>query len=107
MIIKEKGFIHHVFFWLKNPEQHEDRLRLAEGLKKLSKVPTIKDFHIGNPASTNRDVIDTTYSFSWLVLFDSAEDQDVYQTHPIHLKFIEECANLWGKVIVYDTVNAG
>ena len=105
MIIEKNGFIHHVFFWLKNAGRDEDRGELIEGLKKLSKAPTIKDFHIGIPAPTNRDVIDTTYSVSWLLIFENPEDQEVYQTDPIHLKFIEECSHLWKKVVVYDTVN--
>jgi hypothetical protein len=102
MIIDSNGFIHHVFFWLKDPQKISG---LIEGLQKLSKAPTIKDFHIGIPAPTNRDVIDTTYSVSWLLLFETPEDQEVYQTDPVHLKFIEECAPLWEKVVVYDTVN--
>jgi hypothetical protein len=106
MIIEKNGFIHHVFFWLKNPESKEDLERLLIGLQKLSKALTIRDFHIGKPANTNRDVIDTSYAASWLVFFESAEDQDVYQTDPVHLKFIEECSYLWSKVMVYDTISA-
>lgn len=105
MIIEKNGFIHHVFFWLKNPESNEDLNQLIEGLQKLSKAPTIKDFHIGKPAQTTRGVIDSSYSASWLLLFKNAEDQDLYQTDPIHLKFIDECSNLWNKVLVYDTVS--
>lgn len=104
MIIEENGFIHHVYFWLKNPESKENRNELVAGLKKLSHVTTIQSFHIGMPAATNRDVIDSTYSVSWLLLFKNKEDQDSYQADPIHLKFVEECAHLWSKVIVYDTV---
>lgn len=98
-------FVHHVYFWLKNPASSNDKDKLVEGLKKLSKVKTIKTFHIGKPASTNRDVIDISYAISWLVLFDNKEDQDSYQTDPIHLKFVEECSSLWEKVIVYDSVD--
>src|SRR5665647_2592912 len=105
MIIEKNGFIHHVFFWLKNPERKEDAFQLIEGLKKLSAAPTIKDFHIGIPAATNREVIDHSYAVSWLLLFNNKEDQDIYQTDPMHLKFIEECSHLWNKVIVYDTVD--
>ena len=105
MIIEKNGFIHHVFFWLKDAGSSQAREQLIEGLRKLSKAPTIKDFHIGIPANTNRDVIDSTYAASWLLLFDSAEDQDIYQTDPIHLKFIEECSHLWSKVVVYDTIS--
>ena len=105
MIIEKNGFIHHVFFWLKNPGNKEDQLQLIEGLKKLSKVPEIQDFNIGIAANTNRDVIDSSYSVSWLLLFKNPEDQEVYQTHPIHLNFISECSHLWKKVIIYDTIN--
>ncbi|MGN6264097.1 MAG: Dabb family protein [Ginsengibacter sp.] len=105
MIIEKNGFIHHVFFWLKDAGSSQAREQLIEGLRKLSKAPTIKDFHIGIPANTNRDVIDSSYAASWLLLFDSAEDQDIYQTDPVHLKFIEECSHLWSKVVVYDTIS--
>jgi len=98
-------FIHHVYFWLKNPGNNNDLLALIEGLKKLSSVKTIKSFHIGKPAGTSRDVIDTTYSVSWLLLFDNKEDQDSYQVDPIHLKFVDECSHLWEKVVVYDAVS--
>ena len=98
-------FIHHVYFWLKNPGNNNDLLALIEGLQKLSSVKTIKSFHIGKPAGTSRDVIDTTYNVSWLLLFNNKEDQDSYQVDPIHLKFVDECSHLWEKVVVYDAVS--
>jgi hypothetical protein len=107
MIVEKNEFIHHVFFWLRNSDSNEDRILLIEGLKKLSLANTIKDYHIGTPAATNREVIDSSYSVSWLLLFQNKEDQDIYQTDPIHLKFVEDCAHLWKKVVVYDTVDAG
>lgn len=98
-------FIHHVYFWLKNPSSNEDKQKLIEGLEKLSKVQTIKMFHIGHPADTNRDVIDRSYSISWMLIFDDMTSQDSYQVDPIHLKFVDECSHLWSKVVVYDAVN--
>ncbi|MBX3256705.1 MAG: Dabb family protein [Chitinophagaceae bacterium] len=98
-------FIHHVYFWLNNPDSKEDFDRLVAGLKKLSAVKTIQTFYIGKPADTNRDVIDRSYSISWLALFNNKADQDSYQTDPIHLTFVEECKQLWKKVVVYDSVN--
>jgi hypothetical protein len=101
----KKIFIHHVYFWLKNAGNASDRDKLVEGLTKLSKVKTIKNFHIGKPAATNRDVIDTSYAISWFVLFENDGDQASYQTDPIHLKFVEDYSHLWSKVIVYDSVD--
>lgn len=102
----EKGtFIHHVYFWLSNENSAADFESLVAGLQKLSSVKTIKAFHIGKPADTNRDVIDRSYSVSWMLLFANKADQDSYQVDPIHLKFVEECKHLWKKVTVFDSVD--
>ena len=98
-------FVHHVYFWLRNESNEEDKAKLIEGLRKLSKVSTIRKFYIGVPAATNRDVIERSYSVSWLLFFDNPADQDNYQTDPIHLKFVEDCSMLWKKVVVYDSVH--
>jgi hypothetical protein len=99
-------FIHHVFFWLADPKNEEDRQTLIEGLKKLGKISLIRKYHIGKPADTSRSVIDTTYSISWCIYFANAADQQSYQKDPIHLRFIDDCSYLWSKVLVYDSEDA-
>ena len=99
-------FVHHVFFWLVNSGEEKDRDALVAGLKKLSGTKIIKQFHIGLPANTNRDVIERSYDVSWLLIFDTAAEQDSYQSDPDHLLFVKECSHLWKKVVVYDTVDA-
>ena len=102
-MIEKNVFVHHVYFWLKNPSNSEDNKNLVEGLKILAEASVIDGFHIGAPAATNREVIDSSYNVSWLLIFKNKEDQDIYQTHPMHLQFIADCAHLWEKVVVYDT----
>ncbi len=99
-------FIHHVYFWLADPVSAENKKALIEGLKKLSVVKTIQRYSIGVPANTSRDVIDSSYSVSWILIFNNAADQDSYQVDPIHLRFVDECKHLWKKVQVYDTIDA-
>lgn len=100
------ALIHHVFFWLKEPENEAHKKQLIEALNKLIKVKAIKLSHIGFPAGTeNRDVVDHSYSVSYMVMFDSQEDQASYQVDPIHLKFVEENQHLWSKVVVYDSTD--
>ena len=98
-------FVHHVYFWLKKPVSRESGMKFENGLKQLVTIETIVGKHIGKPATTNRGVIDSSYSYSLLLTFKNKEDQDIYQTHPTHLKFIEECEELWEKVVVYDSVS--
>jgi hypothetical protein len=102
----KKQLTHHVFFWLKNRDSKEDLNKLLAGLKTLSKIETVKKLYIGVPASTEkRDVVDNSYSASELMFFDDVAGQDVYQVHPIHKKFVEDCSHLWEKVIVYDSID--
>jgi hypothetical protein len=99
--------VHHVFFWLKNPDSKEDLAKLIAGVKSLSKIETIRKIHVGVPASTEkRDVVDNSYSVSELMFFDDTAGQKTYQDHPIHQKFIADCSALWEKVVVYDTMSA-
>lgn len=100
----EQLFIHHVFFWLRQPVTDDIRQKFEKALKKLVMVETIVSYHLGVPAATNREVIDSSYTYSLLTTFRNKKDQDIYQTHPMHLKFIEDCADLWERVVVYDSV---
>ncbi len=95
--------VHHVYFWLKNPDSPEDRAKLVEGVKSLGKIEVVKEIRVGILAKTEkRDVVDTSWQVSELMFFKSVADQAIYQNHPIHLEFIKNYSMLWSKVIVYD-----
>ena len=99
--------VHHVFFWLKNAGSKADRDLLIAGLNTLRGIEVIQHFHIGVPASTEkREVVDNSYDVSELMFFKSVEDQKLYQDHPLHVKFVKDCAHLWSKVVVYDSISA-
>lgn len=103
---KNVTLVHHVFFWLKNPDSAEDATKLIEGIETLSKIKSLRMFQIGLPANTpSRPVIDTTYNVSLLTSFDDVAGHNQYQDHPIHLKFVETYSNLWEKVVVYDSMS--
>lgn len=102
----KKQLAHHVFFWLKNRDSKADLNKLIAGLRTLEKIESVRKLHIGVPASTEqRPVVDSSYSASELIFFDDVAGQNIYQEHPIHKKFVEQCSHLWEKVIVYDSVD--
>lgn len=97
--------IHTAYFWLKNPDSVADREQLIAGLQTLRQVPTVKALHIGLPASTeSRDVVDNSFHVSELMFFDDLAGQSEYQDHPIHQAFVKNCAHLWAKVAVKDSI---
>ena len=101
----KKQLVHHVFFWLKNPDSIAVRDKLVEGVRTLGKIESIRKLHIGIPASTEkRDVVDNSWQVSEIMFFDDEAGQKIYQDHPIHQAFVKNYSHLWAKVIVYDAV---
>lgn len=99
--------LHHVFFWLKNPGNPQDRERLITGLSTLRAISGVRDMHIGVPASTEeRGVVDASYDVSELLTFENVEDQERYQIDPVHQAFIREYGDLWQRVVVYDSIGS-
>jgi Stress responsive A/B Barrel Domain len=102
----KKGVVHTVYFWLKSPQSTADKTMLIQGLQSLLAVKEIQTAWIGEPAKTmDRPVIDASYQVSITFVFKNSSDQDAYQVHPIHEKFVETHKHLWERVQVYDAVS--
>lgn len=101
----DEHFVHNVYFWLKNPDDQQDRNDFEKSLKKfLRESKYAKTHFIGVPAETPREVVDNSWTYSLVLTFPSKEIQDKYQTEEVHLTFIKESEDLWERVQVYDSV---
>ena len=104
------AFAHTVYFWLRNPENQADREAFVLSLQKfLDHSKYARTCFIGTPPQATREVVDGSFTYSLIVSFASAHDQEMYQQEEAHKTFIEEAGDLWEKVIVYDShgMNAG
>lgn len=99
----EGKFLHHVYFWLADPDSPVARKEFLAELNKMRVIPGIRYSFVGTPAADARDVVDNSFTFYWLVTFDDKKAWKVYDTHPIHDAFRKKLA-LWKKVQVYDTL---
>lgn len=97
-------FVHAVYFWLKENLSHQDRSEFLRGLKSLATIESIQQCYIGEPAETDREVIDRSYSYALVVIFADEVAHDKYQEHPTHDRFRESCSPFWEKVQIYDSV---
>jgi len=93
---------HHVLFWLKADTTEEEKYAFRGGLESLKAVETIKSIYIGTPAPISRPVVDTTYTFSLVIVFDDLAGHDVYQVHPVHKAFLDQFRSFFEKVVIYD-----
>jgi hypothetical protein len=102
---KDGALQHNVYFWLKAGITDAEKKHLQKGLQDLvNGIKEVRSAEIGVPADTpSRDVVDKSFGFSLFTWFKSLEDHNVYQNHPVHKKFIEDCSSLWTKVQVYDS----
>lgn len=98
-------FVHHVYFWLKEPSNSESVKKFEAALKELVSIETIHMYHLGKPADTRREVIDSSYHYSLLVVFTDKKSHDIYQEHPKHDTFRKINGELSSKVVVYDSVD--
>jgi hypothetical protein len=96
-------FVHHVFFWLKDGLSYEEIQTFEKGVSSLLKIEHVKMGDVGKPASTDRPVIERSYSYSLLLVFEDMAAHDAYQPHPDHKAFIEGCSHLWNRVLIYDS----
>ncbi|PWV53801.1 Dabb family protein [Chitinophaga sp. S165] len=96
-------FVHVVNFWLKPGLSEADIKKFEEGVQSLKVIESLVMFNVGKPASTDRPVIDRSYSYCELTVFNDEAGHDVYQKHPVHLAFVENCKHLWDKVLIYDS----
>ena len=98
-------FIHYVNFWLKAGSSSEARQQsIADCRKYLSAVPNVEHIWAGPPAMTPREVVDNSYDVGLCIIFPDKAAHDVYQTHELHEKFIENNKAHWERVVVRDFI---
>lgn len=100
----QPGFIHTVFFYTPEGQTAEELAALEAGIRTLEEIPSVQNFYVGPAAGTPRDVVDNSYGVALIVHFTDKAGHDLYQEHPIHLKFIEDHQDKWERVQVYDSL---
>ena len=104
--IEPGGFVHSVFFWLKEPENDDAHRAFLNHLRTfIDASDYVKSKHIGIKKASDRDVVDSDYNYSLIVTFNDSQEQDKYQSEPAHIKFVNDAEHLWHRVVVYDSLS--
>jgi hypothetical protein len=97
-------FVHAVYFWLRSDLSDDDERTFVQLLRSLTTIEDVHAGYIGQPAETDRPVIDRSYSWAEVLIFNDRAAHDRYQVHPTHKAFVERCGTFWTKVQIYDSV---
>ena len=96
-------FVHAVYFWLRDDLTAAETMAFVEGVHSLRTIGVVQHGYVGVPATTDRAVIERSYSYALVVVFANKGAHDAYQTHPVHDRFRDTCSTFWRKVLIYDT----
>lgn len=104
VIAAEPQLAHMVYFKLKD-DSGDAKEKLVIACKEyLSKHDGTVYFSVGVLAKDlDREVNDMDFDVSLNLVFRNKKAHDTYQTHPRHLKFIEENKESWDVVRVFDS----
>ncbi len=94
--------IHNVYFWLNSDLDSQDLEGFEQGLTVLTNDPFVKSSYYGKPADTQRDVVENTYTYGLVLIFDDLAAHDQYQVGATHHSFLDDHKTKWKNVIVYD-----
>ena len=97
-------FVHAVYFWLRDDLSVEDRATFETLLRELPSIEHVTHGYIGVPADTSREIVDRSYSFAEILIFEDRAAHDAYQVHPTHRRFAERCSTFWRRIAIYDSV---
>ena len=95
-------FIHSVYFWLKPSLPAGETEQFRRGLESLKDVPALRALYVGTPMPGTRPVVDASYNFALVTVFDDPTGHDAYQVHPLHKAFLERFRADWERILVYD-----
>lgn len=102
-MLRSGMLVHSVYFWFKPGTDAERIEGFKTGLQSLCGIFQVKQGFYGKPEDTPpREVIDSSYDWALVAVFDSLADHDAYQDDQVHHDFLAEYSSEWEKVQVYD-----
>ena len=101
---REPALAHMVFFTLKDKSPQAKQQLVDACVKYLCGHEGTLYFSAGaRVEELDRQVNDKEFDVALHLVFKNKAAHDKYQTHPRHLKFIEENKHNWAKVRVFDS----
>lgn len=93
---------HLVFFWTDKPHG-ETRERVLAEARKLEAIPGVRHFRAGIAMPSPRGAVDDSFAVGLAMDFDDRAGLDAYQTHPLHVAFVNDTLKpLVRRFVVYD-----
>lgn len=97
---------HVVLVWLKDAGNEAKRSEIIATARSFQKdIPGILSISAGAPLPSDRPVVDDSFDIGLVMRFENAAALAAYETHPVHVKAVQEILKPASKKLqVYDVV---
>lgn len=94
---------HLILIWQKADTPASQTEALLRETRNLEKIPGVKSILIRTPVTSDRPVVDDSFSYAILMTFASVQDMQNYQQHPQHVQFLKDhVQGKMEKLVIYD-----
>ena len=97
--------VHAVYIWLRDDVPVRDRQAHLDDLRALARIASVRAFHLGRPAASDRPVIERGYTYALVTVFDDLAGLDAYRAHPWHQTVNDAAGRYWKAQVVYDSTD--
>ena len=98
-----KGVVHTVFLWLKNPGDMQHRRQLLLATDRLRSIPGLIDIRFGEMIESDRDMVDDSFDIGIYFYFNDVAAMNRYLVHPLHQTIVEQDIKpLVERIVVHD-----
>lgn len=101
--VDETEITHVVIVWLNETLSEQQVTTIIEKSRVLETLEVVKAVKIGRPVTSNRDVVDDSFTFAISVSFKNAADMKAYSIDETHLNYVKTVLKpSLEKILIYD-----
>jgi hypothetical protein len=99
----DRGVVHTVYLWLKDPGNQQHRERLLTATDRLRTIPGVEEIRFGEVIESSRDIVDDSFDVGIYFYFSDIASMNRYLVHPLHRKVVEQAIKpVVERIVVHD-----
>jgi hypothetical protein len=86
----DRGVVHTVYLWLKNPGNQQERERLLIATDRLRTITGVREIRFGEVIESSRNIVDDSFDVGIYFYFSDVAAMNQYLVHPLHREVVEQ-----------------
>jgi hypothetical protein len=101
---QQSTLFHNVYIWLHDAAPADTVQTVANAARTLlTEITGVQNLVVAAPAGSPHPLVDGSYALVLLMEFPDAAALDAYDSHPDHVRFVDEYKHLFSRLEVYNS----